>query len=96
MIIKKAALLKIPQTLEDALTALQSGGISATQLVEFALSRVSEKDAQLHGFITLTKEEALLKAEKIDQARQSGQELGVLIKMFFLPKVLERQQVQMC
>ena len=78
MIIKKAALFKIPQTLEDALTALQSGGISATQLVEFALSRVSEKDAQLHGFITLTKEEALLKAEKIDQARQSGQELGVL------------------
>jgi aspartyl-tRNA(Asn)/glutamyl-tRNA(Gln) amidotransferase subunit A len=52
--------------------------MSALELVEYALSRVSEKDSQLHGFITLTKEDALFKAERVDRAREAGQDLGIL------------------
>ena len=67
-----------PNTLEDALSHLQNGEITAVQLVELALSRVSEKESQLHGLITVTKEEALDQAEKIDKARVMGESLGIL------------------
>jgi len=67
-----------PYTLEDALRHLQKGEITAVQLVELALSRVSENESQLHGLITVTKEEALDQAEKIDKARVKGESLGIL------------------
>jgi aspartyl-tRNA(Asn)/glutamyl-tRNA(Gln) amidotransferase subunit A len=67
-----------PNTLEDALSHLQNGEITAVQLVEIALSRVSEKESQLHGLITVTKEEALDQAEKIDKSRVMGESLGIL------------------
>ena len=66
------------ETLEEALIALKSGQISAMQLIERAFAIVLQKDADLHGLITLTKEEALSKAQQIDQARSSQKQLGVL------------------
>ena len=67
-----------PQTLEEALIGLQSGQISATQLLEHAFAMVHQKDSQLHGLITVTKEDALAKAHQIDQARSTQEILGVL------------------
>jgi aspartyl-tRNA(Asn)/glutamyl-tRNA(Gln) amidotransferase subunit A len=67
-----------PQTLEEALIALQSEQIRATQLLEHAFAIVHQKDSQLHGLITVTKEDALGKAQQIDQARNTGEQLGVL------------------
>jgi aspartyl-tRNA(Asn)/glutamyl-tRNA(Gln) amidotransferase subunit A len=66
------------ETLEEALIALKSGQISAIQLIERAFAIVLQKDADLHGLITLTKEEALSKAQQIDQATTSQKQLGVL------------------
>ena len=67
-----------PQTLEEALIALQREQISAAQLLEHAFAMVHQKDSQLHGFITVTKEDALGKAQRIDQARNAGEPLGVM------------------
>ena len=67
-----------PKTLEEALTVLQSGQITAAQLLEHALALVHQKDSQLHGLITVTREDALAKAHQIDQARSAQDMLGVL------------------
>jgi aspartyl-tRNA(Asn)/glutamyl-tRNA(Gln) amidotransferase subunit A len=70
--------LKIPDTLEAALQAIHNREISAMQLIESVYARVSTQEGQLHGFITLTKENALKQAEQIDAAYQSGQAVGIL------------------
>ena len=67
-----------PQSLEEALNALQNGQISATQLLEHAFAKVHQKDSQLHALITVTKEDALAKAQQIDQVRNTKELLGVL------------------
>ena len=72
------ATVNVPETLEEALIALKIGQISATQFMEHAFAMVHQKDADFHGLITLTKEDALSKAQQIDQARSTQQQLGVL------------------
>ncbi len=72
------SLAKYPETLEEALIALNERQISATQLVEHALAIVQQKDTQLHGMITVTKEAALSQARQIDQARNSQEQMGLL------------------
>jgi aspartyl-tRNA(Asn)/glutamyl-tRNA(Gln) amidotransferase subunit A len=51
--------------------------ISAVQLCDAAFQRI-EKLAELNAFISLTKEDALAKAEAIDQAAQNGEPLPPL------------------
>jgi len=72
------AIVNVLETLEEALIALKSGQISAEKLMDQAFAMVHQKDANLHGLITLTKEEALSKAQQIDQARNAGEQLGGL------------------
>jgi len=67
-----------PVSLEDALTLLQQGRVSATELVEYSLHRIHQKDVDFHAFITVTKDEAMEHAEFIDQQRKHGEELGLL------------------
>jgi len=67
-----------PQTLEESLIALQSGQISAIQLLEQAFAMVQQKDSHLHGLITITKDDAIAKAHQIDQGRSMQELLGVL------------------
>jgi Asp-tRNA(Asn)/Glu-tRNA(Gln) amidotransferase A subunit family amidase len=47
------------QTLEETIHALRGGTITATQLVQECLEKIFQKEGELHGFITVTKEEAL-------------------------------------
>jgi aspartyl-tRNA(Asn)/glutamyl-tRNA(Gln) amidotransferase subunit A len=72
------AIVSVLETLEEALIGLKSEQITAVQLMEHAFAMVHQKDADLHGLITFTKEDALSKAQQIDKARNAGEHLGVL------------------
>ena len=67
-----------PATLEEALTLLKQGRVSATELVEYSLRRIHQKDVDFHAFITVTKDEAMEHADLIDQQRKNGEDLGML------------------
>ena len=68
----------IPETLEEAIHALHGGTITATQLVQDSLAKIFQKEGELHGFITVSKEEALLRAAQIDQNYADHQVTGIL------------------
>ena len=64
--------------MEEAIHALHGGTITATQLVQESLAKIFQKEGELHGFITVTKEEALLQAAKFDQDFANHQVTGIL------------------
>ena len=57
---------------------LQSGEISARELVEEHLQRVAKTETAVHAFVEVTAERALADADRIDLARSAGEELGPL------------------
>lgn len=64
-------------TISSAVAALQSGTISARQLVESFLAR-ADSAAYLNAFVTLDREGALQAADAVDAARAAGEPLGPL------------------
>ena len=75
---RRRVMIAPPVTLEDALSLLEQGRVSATELVEYSLNRIHQKDIHFHSFITVTKDEALEYADLIDQQRRNGENLGML------------------
>lgn len=59
-------------------TAFIEGSISAIEIVQFFLSRIDKFDSNTQAFIKVLKEEALHKAENLDQKRASNKPLGKL------------------
>ena len=57
---------------------LQSGEISARELVEEHLQRAAQSETSVHAFVQLTAERARADADRIDLARSAGEELGPL------------------
>jgi len=57
---------------------LQSGEISARELVEEHLQRAAKSETSVHAFVQLTAERARADADRIDLARSAGEELGPL------------------
>ena len=57
---------------------LLSGDVSARDLVDQYLGRISSVDSQLHAFIEVTAERARAEADRVDAARSSGESLGPL------------------
>jgi aspartyl-tRNA(Asn)/glutamyl-tRNA(Gln) amidotransferase subunit A len=57
---------------------LQSGEISARELVEEHLQRAAKSESSVHAFVQLTAERARADADRIDLARSAGEELGPL------------------
>ena len=52
--------------------------VSAKDLTAEAFKRIEEKDQEIGAFLALNKEEALKKADQVDEKRRSGQELASL------------------
>lgn len=52
--------------------------ISATELVNTYLKRIEKQDPQVKAYITLTGEEALAQAQKVDEKIAQGEEIGPL------------------
>ena len=57
---------------------LESGAISARELLELHLNRIQAVEGQVHAFLEVTRDRALADAERIDQARAAGESLPPL------------------
>ena len=57
---------------------LSSGDVSARELVDQHLERISSVDSQLHAFVEVTAERARADADRVDAARTAGESLGPL------------------
>ena len=62
----------------EAADAVASGALSATDLVQAALTRIDRLDPQLHAFIRLDREDALAQAQEMDRNRGRGEAAGPL------------------
>jgi 1-carboxybiuret hydrolase len=72
----------------DIARAVASGRASAVRVVESALARIRERDPVLNSFTAVTEQRALLRAEALDDARQTGTPLGPLAGVPFAVKNL--------
>jgi aspartyl-tRNA(Asn)/glutamyl-tRNA(Gln) amidotransferase subunit A len=57
---------------------LESGAISARELLELHLNRITAVEGQVHAFLEVTRERALADARRIDEARAAGESLPPL------------------
>ncbi len=74
--------LKNYTTLKDIQTDLFAGTITCRQLVEYYLKNIEEKNVTLNAFLTVFDQEALAKADEIDQKIQqntAGKLAGMVI-----------------
>lgn len=78
--------MKLPHTIADALGQMESGKLSAEDLVRAHLSRIDEADDKLHAVLTRLDEGALEQARRIDEKRRRGESLGVLAGIPFTVK----------
>jgi len=69
---------KLLHTISQAQSALQTGELTARQLVEAHLSRLHAVDDAIKVVLTPLDERALAQADAIDADRSAGRELGVL------------------
>lgn len=72
-----------------AARAVRSGAMSARELVEASLERIDRGDAELNAFVHLDPDGALAAADRVDDARRRGEELGPLAGVPFGVKDLE-------
>lgn len=57
---------------------LKNKEISAREVVSAYMDRVKEKEPEINAFITVTEEEALRAADRVDEKIRNGEELGLL------------------
>lgn len=57
---------------------LKDKGVSSREIVSAHLKKIEELEDQLNAFITITKEEALKSADRVDEKIKNGEELGLL------------------
>lgn len=69
-------------------TAVRSGNVTATAVVQETLQRIAERDGKLNCFTDIVSESALTQAAHIDQAIASGHDAGVLAGVPFAAKNL--------
>ena len=64
------------QSLRVLSDRLESGELSAEQLVQHYLTQISGRDEKLHAFVAVYGEDALNAAKAADLARRAGHQLG--------------------
>jgi len=57
---------------------LKGKKFSSLELTEACLSRIDYRNKELNAFVTVTKEEALIEAKRVDRKIAAGEEVGVL------------------
>jgi aspartyl-tRNA(Asn)/glutamyl-tRNA(Gln) amidotransferase subunit A len=65
-------------TLAEARAAVVGGSVSAAALAEEHFERIAAVDPEIHSYLALTRERAMLQAEKIDAAVKAGEPVGAL------------------
>src|SRR3990167_2630655 len=66
------------KTIVEAAAALESGTISAVELAQQHLDRIDIRDGELHAFLHVDKDGALVAAKASDERRAEGKSLGPL------------------
>jgi len=59
-------------TMAEALVKLNAGELSSRELTQSCLDRIAQVDCDIHSFITVDGEAALVQAEQADQQRRAG------------------------
>ena len=65
-------------SLAEALAVVVAGRVSAAALAEEHYERIAAVDPEIHSYLALTRERAMLQAEKIDAAVKAGDPVGAL------------------
>ncbi len=65
-------------TIEEARAAVASGETTATALAELHYARISSGDGEINSFLALSRERAMVQAEKIDGMAARGEPLPML------------------
>ncbi|HET7516913.1 MAG TPA: amidase family protein, partial [Actinomycetes bacterium] len=65
-------------TAHELAERLADGRATAVQATEAALERITATDERLHAFLTVTGDQALADARRVDAARERGERLGPL------------------
>jgi aspartyl-tRNA(Asn)/glutamyl-tRNA(Gln) amidotransferase subunit A len=65
-------------TIDEARAAIASGETTATALAELHYGRISSEDTKINSFLALSRERAMLQAEKIDRMAARGETLPEL------------------
>ncbi|MBI4276543.1 Asp-tRNA(Asn)/Glu-tRNA(Gln) amidotransferase subunit GatA [Candidatus Uhrbacteria bacterium] len=73
-------------SLTEASEALQKKDISSEELTHVCLGAIKENDPEIHAFLTVTEEQALMTAREVDRARSAGEPLDVLAGIPFAVK----------
>lgn len=68
---------------------VQTGELSARELVQQCLDRIAATDGALNAFVHVDADAALREADRVDAARRAGEELGALAGVPFGVKDLE-------
>ena len=68
---------------------VQTGELSARELVQHCLDRIAATDGALNAFVHVDADAALREADRVDAARRAGEELGPLAGVPFGVKDLE-------
>ena len=63
-------------TVHELMDKLDKKELTSAQITESYLKRIDEKEPDIQAFVTQNKENALEKAKKIDEKRESGEELS--------------------
>ena len=67
-----------PKTIADAAAALRAGDVTSVELLDAVLGRASMTEAELHAYLTITRDKAMAQAEAADAAFASGTDAGPL------------------
>lgn len=75
-------------TIQETLTQIKSGELSAVSLMQEHLSRAKEVDPHINAFITVLEKEAIIKAKEIDAKLTKKENVGKLAGIPFTVKDL--------
>ncbi len=65
-------------TAREIVKNIKSGALSAEEHLDTSLAHIREVDSRVHAFLTVTEEEARVKAKHIDSKAKRGESLGRL------------------
>jgi aspartyl-tRNA(Asn)/glutamyl-tRNA(Gln) amidotransferase subunit A len=66
------------ETVATIAESVRKGKRRAVEIAESALARIAERDASLHAFLSVAKDELLAQARAVDEKRARGETLGPL------------------
>ncbi|HTJ29573.1 MAG TPA: Asp-tRNA(Asn)/Glu-tRNA(Gln) amidotransferase subunit GatA [Acidobacteriaceae bacterium] len=77
-LVKTESLVEMPESIATLHEGIRAGSISAVTLAEEYFARIAAHNPLLNVYLSLTKEQALEQASRVDAAAAKGEALGVL------------------